>query len=224
MRTRLSALLLTGVILTGHAVADAVEVRISELEKSTNYLFVRGDLHGTQPAEGNIIDTLVTTNLLANWNWIDANRLGVGTNTTALLIVPQVLGLSDMPKQMFVKMLDRVSENNDMFDRDSDGSPNVYEINNNTNPYVADFDSAPKITVAADCNYATFTNALWTSTPYSIIQLDGEMYFTESIDLPGWPLLITGPTNRYAVIHSSADIGVFMVNRRQTDHTLIRNI
>lgn len=216
---------MTGALfLTVQGLADAVQVRISELEKATDYLFVRGELHGTQPAEGNIIDTFVTTNLLSEWGWIDANRLGVGTNTTALLIAPQVLGLLDMPQQLFVRMLDRASANNDMLDRDSDGSPNVYEIRNDTNPYVADFENAPKTTVAPDCDYATFTNALWTSAPYSIIQIDGEMYFNESIDLPGWPLLITGPTNRYAVIHSNADIGVFMVNRRQTDHTLIRNV
>lgn len=202
----------------------AVDVRITNLCQNTDYLFVRGEVYGQITNQECIIDTLVATNLMAEWHWIDANRLETGDDATALLIVPQALGMEAMPRQLFVKMSDRVSENGDMQDRDSDGSPNVYEIHNDTNPYIADFESAPKISVPVNCEYATFTNALWSSSPYSIIEIKGEMYFDDSIDIPGWPLLITGPTNGYAVIHSCADIGVFMVNRRQTCHTLIRNV
>lgn len=204
--------------------SGAVGVRITNLCKEPDYLFVRGEVYGQTTNWECIIDTFVATNLMTEWRWIDANRLEAEEDETALLIVPQILGTEAMPPQMFVRMSDRVSENGDMADCDSDGSPNVYEIHNGTNPYVADFESAPKISVSADCGHTTFTNALWSSSPYSIVEISGEMYFTDSIDLPGWPLLITGPTNGYAVIHSSADIGVFMVNRRQTSHTLIRNV
>lgn len=78
MRTWRIVILTGALFLTVQGLADAVQVRISELEKATDYLFVRGELHGTQPAEGNIIDTFVTTNLLSEWGWIDANRLGGG--------------------------------------------------------------------------------------------------------------------------------------------------
>lgn len=203
---------------------EPVGVRMTSVDMRADYLFARGEVFGSATNRASIVDTFVTTNLLDQWNWIDANRLGAGTNATAVLIVPQTLAMTNMPGQLFVKMSERIAENGDMHDRDSDGSPNVYEINNDTNPYVADFEDAPKITVPTDCEYAAFTNALWSSAPYSIIEIGGEMYFDDSIDMPGWPLLITGPANGYAVIHSSADIGVFMVNRRQTDHTLLRNI
>lgn len=209
--------------LSGFA-SESVVVRITDLDKSDDYLFVRGEVYGQTSNQASIVDTFVKTNLQAGWNWIDANRLGVGTNATAVLIVPQILECVNLPSQLFVKMSDRVSENGTMQDWDLDGSPNVYEIHNDTNPYVADFADAQRITVSNGCEYAAFTNALWSSTPYSIVEICGEMYFNDSIDLPDWPLLITGPTNGYAVIHSSADIGVFMVNRRQTDHTLIRNV
>lgn len=203
---------------------ESAGVRITSMDKQDDYLFVRGEVYGLEASRDSIVDAFVATNLLTTWNWIDVNRLCAGTNETAILIVPQVLEMTNMPAQLFVKMSERISENRDMADRDSDGSPNVYEIHNDTNPYIADFENAPKVVVPTDCEYATFTNALWSSEPYSIIEIAGEMYFEDSIDVPGWPLLITGPTNGYAVIHSNADIGIFMVNRRQTNHTLIRNI
>lgn len=202
----------------------AAGVRVVGLEKCSDCLFVRGEVFGQTTFRECIVDTLITTNLLSEWTWIDANRLGTGSNATAVLIAPQILGRENMPNRLFVRMSERASENGDMRDRDVDGLPNVYEIHNGTNPYVADFERAPRISVPADCEYATLTNSLWSSSPYSIIEIKGEMYFDESIDLPGWPLLITGPTNGYAVIHSGANIGVFMVNRRQTSHTLVRNV
>ena len=216
------AVILVAICMNGNA-AESAGVRIKELYMQEDYLFIRGEVFGSTNRLS-IVDTFVTTNLLSDWNWIDVNRLGVGANETAILIVPQVLEMANMPPQLFVRMSERISENGDMYDRDSDGSPNVYEIHNDTNPYIADFENALKIVVPPDCEYETFTNALWSSKPYSIIQIEGELYFDDSIDVPGWPLLITGPTNGYAVIHSNADIGVFMVNRRQTNHTLIRNI
>ena len=203
---------------------EATGVRLTGLDKRSDCLFVRGEVFGLATSRASIVDTFVTTNLLAEWSWIDANRLGAGTNATAVLIVPQVLEMTNMPDRLFVRMTERLSENGDMRDRDSDGSPNVYEIHHGTNPYVADFEDASRVTVPPNCEYAAFTNALWSSAPYSIVEIAGEMYFDESVDLPGWPLLITGPTNGYAVIHSGADIGVFMVNRRQTNHTLVRNV
>lgn len=208
--------------IIGHA-KESIFVNISNFDKHNDYIFVRGNVFGLTNRIS-IVDTFVTTNLLTDWNWIDENRLGVGTNETAILILPQILEMTNMPQRLFVRMSERISENGDMCDRDSDGSPNVYEIHNDTNPYIADFENAPKFSVPLNCDYATFTNVLWSSKPYSIIQIEGEMYFNDSIDVPGWPLLITGPTNGYAVIHSNADIGVFMVNRRQTNHTLFRNI
>ena len=216
-------LLLIAFCMTGNA-TESIGVYLTNLEKHDDYLFVSGNIFGLTTNRASIVDTFVTTNLLAKWDWIDANRLEAGVNKSAILIVPQVLGMTNMPRQLFVRMSERISENGDMADCDTDGSPNVYEIHNNTNPYVADFEDAPKIVVDPDCEYSTFTNALWSSTPYSIIEIQGEMYFNDSIDIPDWPLLITGPTNGYAVIHSSADIGIFMINRRQTNHTLIRNI
>jgi len=83
---------------------------------------------------------------------------------------------------------------------------------------------APHVKVPASCTYATFTNALWSSKPYSIVEIGGEMYFAETVEMPEWPLLITGPTNGYAVIHSRAEIGAFTLNQGQTDHTRIRNV
>ena len=216
-------LLLITICITGNA-TESIGVHLTNLEKQNDYLFVSGEVFGLMTNRTSIVDTFVATNLLTGWDWIDANWLEAGVKRSAILIIPQVLGMTNMPRQLFVRMSERISENGDMADRDTDGSPNVYEIHNNTNPYVADFANAPKIVVAPDCEYATFTNALWSSAPYSIIEIQGEMYFNDSIDIPSWPLLITGPTNGYAVIHSSADIGVFMVNRHQTNHTLIRNI
>lgn len=228
LRSKVSPVILIGVaflvvMCTSGNTTESTGIHIRELCKQADYLFIRGELFGLTNRLS-IVDTFVTTNLLSDWNWIDVNRLGVGTNKIAILIVPQILEMTNMPTQLFVRMSERISENGDMYDRDSDGSPNVYEIHNDTNPYIADFENAPKIAVPLDCDYATFTNALWSSKPYSIIQIEGELYFDNSIDVPDWPLLITGPTNGYAVIHSNADIGIFMVNRRQTNHTLVRNI
>lgn len=224
LRFMRAAILVVVIMSFRQCLAEDRLVAVTNLLVQNDYVFARGSLSGFSSASNLIIDTLVTTNLLGEWKWIDGNRVEPDASSAAILVVPQVLGLTNMPKQLFLSMVDRESANTNMYDRDSDGSPNVYEFYNNTNPYVADFEDSPRIAVAADCEYSQFTNALWSSNPYSIIEISGEMYFSDSIDLPGWPLLISGPTNGYAVIHSSADIGVFMVNRRQTDHTLIRNV
>lgn len=84
LRSKVSPVILIGVVFlvvmcTSGNTTESTGIHIRELCKQADYLFIRGELFGLTNRLS-IVDTFVTTNLLSDWNWIDVNRLGVGTS------------------------------------------------------------------------------------------------------------------------------------------------
>ena len=83
-----------------------------------------------------------------------------------------------------------------MSDADCDGIPDVYELANNTNPYVPDYAAAPKILAGVEGGASNLAAALSASVPYSIIEIAPGVHEGAGwtgLHLPAHPVLITSP-------------------------------
>ena len=111
-----------------------------------------------------------------------------------------------------------------MHDQDGDGIPDAYELANGTNPWIPDYALAPKLTVGPSGTYATVNDAIAATRPYSIIEIAaGEHVLTSTVTMPEYPVMITAE-QPYAVLRSTARIGVFEVNDDQDERTLFQNL
>ena len=177
--------------------------------------------------DGVMLDFFVKVNALTNeWTWLDAySTLPHATNLEVEIAHPVfALGLS-APSMMFFRVQDRATCALTMRDSDFDGIPDIYELNNGTNPYVSDAALVPRLTVGQNGAYASVEAALADSAAYSVIALEEEMFVqSKSLILPSHPVLIEGPEAGYAVIQSDAEIGAIMLTNGQDAQTMFRNL
>lgn len=170
------------------------------------------------------LDCVASQSLTNSYYWVTNLTLEVGcTNLDFVLTPMQVCGSTNFPPRLFFRVLERASTASTMIDTDRDGLPDIYELRNGTNPYVPDYELAPKIVVGADA--VSLSAALESSEPYSVIEIpSGEALVSRSLVFPNYPVLVTGPRDGYSVFRSSSRLGAFMFSRGQDDQTLIRNL
>ncbi len=173
------------------------------------------------------IDLFAATSLVDSvWVWWQSHEVGEGeTNWTATVALPEVTPGTNAPVAFF-RASHRETCAATMADSDLDGFPDVYELANGTNPYVPDYESAPKLTVGPNGDYPTMDVAIAASAPYSIIELDPAVrhevtdYF--GVDIPQHPIMVTAPSP-YAVVHATG-VSAFMLATNTTSHTMFRNL
>lgn len=171
-----------------------------------------------------ILDCMASQSLTNSYYWVTNLTLTAGCTNLDFVLTPMLLcGATNFPPQMFFRIRERASTASTMLDTDGDGLPDIYELHYGTNPYVPDYELAPKIVVGADA--VSMPAALEASAPYSIIEIpSGETQVSSSLVLPNHPVLVTGPRDGYAVLRSSSSLGAFMFDQGQNEQTLIRNL
>ena len=165
--------------------------------------------------------------LTTRWEWIGAADVQPpATNLEVEVLYSQFApAATNMPFAAFFRVSDRASCAASMSDSDGDGIPDVYELHNGTNPYVPDSALVPKLTVGVGGDYQTVAAALAASTNYSIVALAaGEHVLSDSLMMPAYPVMLTGPEDGYAVLRSSAAIGAVMLVGGQDEETMFKNL
>lgn len=118
-------------------------------------------------------------------------------------------------------------------DYDGDGLPNVFEFFNGTNPFLADYDDAPRIVAGTNAALGelSLSNAFAASTPYSIVEVRPGRYSGPEwagLDFPPHPLLLTstnGFNNHDTVICAPASGNhVFRIRDGQDLHTIVQGL
>ena len=176
--------------------------------------------------DGACLDIFAKVGSLSNsWEWIGCMEIDPSsTNINASVSLAELPGTTNLPASAFFLASDRATAAATMRDSDGDGIPDIYELNNGTNPYIPDATQAPRLMVG-DGGYATVEDALEDSVAYSIIELPpGEYELYDSLLMPEHPVMITGPACGYAVLHSDANVAVVMLDGGQGSETLFRNI
>ena len=171
-----------------------------------------------------ILDCMASQSLTNSYYWVTNLTLTAGCTNLDFVLTPMLLcGATNFPPQMFFRIRERASTASTMLDTDGDGLPDIYELRNGTNPYVPDYELAPKIVVGADA--VSLPAAFEASAPYSVIEIpSGETQVSSSLVFPNHPVLVTGPRDGYAVLRSSSSLGAFMFDQGQNEQTLIRNL
>lgn len=173
---------------------------------------------------GTTLDFFSKVGSLTNaWNWVAAEYAMAGS-TNLEVELPYPID-TPIPTAMFYMANDRYTSAVTMADPDRDGIPNVYELHHGTNPYVADSELVPRLTVGSHGDYPTIEAALAESESYSVVTLEGETFeMFQPIVMPPHPVLLEGPEAGYAVFRSSAEIGAVMLTDGQDERTLFRNL
>ena len=177
--------------------------------------------------EGTTLDFFAKVNALTNlWTWLEAHdTVPSATNLEVEIARPILAPSTNVPAVMFFRVQDRNTCATTMRDADQDGIPDVYELHNGTNPYVPDSESAPRLTVGRNGDYASVEAALADSTAYSVISLGGETFMQSApVVMPSHPVLIEGPKSGYAVIRSDAEVGAVKLTDGQDAQTMFRNL
>ena len=178
-------------------------------------------------ADGVCLDFFAKVDSLTNaWQWIGCEAVSAGETNLDVIVGYDVLhGSTNAPAAAFFRVADRSALAPTMDDADGDGIPDVYELFHGTNPYVPDYELAPKLTVGPDGDYATVPAALAASTNYSIVALaPGEYSLPSMFAMPAHPVMLTGPQGGYAVLRSDHDVAAVILDRGQDCETLFRNL
>lgn len=118
-------------------------------------------------------------------------------------------------------------------DFDGDGLPNVFEYFNGTNPFIADYDDAPRIIAGTNAAQGelSLSNAFASSTPYSIIELRPGHYAGPEwtgLTFPPHPILLTstnGFNNHDTTIGApTTENFVFSFEDAQDLHTIVQGL
>ena len=116
---------------------------------------------------------------------------------------------------------------------DGDGLPDIYEWMNGTNPYVADYSSAPRIVAGGEGadDPATLSAAFAASEPYSIIEIAPGVHEGSGwtgISFPAHPVLVTSPNggvSRSSVLrHTGAGLWALRLESEQTHDTVVQGL
>lgn len=171
-------------------------------------------------------DFFVKTNLAdKSWNWLFAQSALSGTsNLSASIALSNIGDWTNAPSSAFFTFRHREADCQTMFDYDGDGIPDIYELRNGTNPYLADAELAPRLTVGTGGSHANIQDALAASTNYSIISLAPETFKSHSpIELPAHPVMVVAEGGR-ATVESDAVTGAFVIDKGNNEQTLLRGL
>ena len=213
---------------SGESVAEPVtNLRFTAISVSSNEVALSLAWPMNLLADGDCLDFFAKASSLTNsWEWIGCHEIVAAvTNLDVSVGLQHLTGTTNAPDAAFFFVSDRATSAATMRDYDYDGIPDIYEINNGTNPYVSDAALAPRLTVCDGGDYDNLEDALEASEEYSIIELSaGEHELSDSLVMPGHPVMLTGPEGGYAVLRSNAEIAVVMLDGGQDSETLFRNI
>ena len=175
---------------------------------------------------GSRLDLFARTLLVTDdWDWVATHDVrACDTNTTFAVDLLSFYSLTSTPREVYFVVKNRETAALTMEDSDGDGFPDVYELNNGTNPYVPDAASMPRITVGAFGDYPDILSALSASTNYSVIALAPGFYELEApVWMPHHPVMLMGD-GEYAVVRSSACPAAFVLDAGQDGRTVFRNL
>ena len=216
-----------GSLPPGAVTESASDIRFTALSFSSNSISLSLAWPTNAIQEATTLDIFAKEgSLTSRWEWIaSAVPSPLAASQTVAIHQEDFPGFTNLPSMAFFSVQNRVQDATTMRDFDSDGIPDVYELHNGTNPYVPDAALVPRLFVGGVGGYESLIDVLDASEPYSVIELSaGEHVLSESVVMPGHPILLTGPSDGYAVIRSSAPIAVVALADGQTDETLFRNL
>lgn len=212
---------------TAISIFSVTNLCFSKIQINTNVVSLTAAWPINMFAEGARLDFFAKVGALTNdKQWIGCNDISPAqTNCQHFVNLSDFTSGTNVPAAMFFSVSERSSTASTMNDSDADGIPDVYEFHNDTNPYIADADTMPRLTVGTNAQYATIEAAVSASTNYSVIALSAETFnLNQPLVLPAHPVLLEGPENGYAILRSSASPGVVMLTDGQGVETMIRNV
>ena len=210
-----------------NAVFEVTNLVFTAISVSSNAVSLDAAWPAGLVAGGATLDLFAKARALTNgWRWVLAHVVAPGETNVALSV--PLAGFSEgtnKPCAMFFRLQDRASCASTMADFDGDGLPDVYELHNGTNPYVADSALAPRIHAGGDSTN-TIAAALAASGPYSIVSVaPGEYETSAPIYMPPHPVMLVSEGGGYAVVKSVATgPGAFVLDSAQDGHTLFRGL
>ena len=171
-----------------------------------------------------LIPTNSTIDLLAATSLVNSAWVWQCEHTVAACETNWVATVSATDDRGFCKAVVRDSLA-DMDDPDGDGLPNAYELTHQSNPWIADAESVPRLTVGEDGQYITLQAALAASEPYSVVSLaPGAYRIDNDIQMPSHPLMVTCEDG-YAMLSGATQRAMFILGSgHECGHTLFRNL
>lgn len=212
---------------TAISIFSVTNLCFSKIQINTNVVSLTAAWPINMFAEGVRLDFFAKVGALTNdKQWIGCNDISPAqTNCQHFVNLSDFTSGTNVPAAMFFSVSERSSTASTMNDSDADGIPDVYEFHNDTNPYIADADTMPRLTVGTNAQYATIEAAVSASTNYSVIALSAETFnLNQPLVLPAHPVLLEGSENGYAILRSSASPGVVMLTDGQGVETMLRNV
>ena len=206
--------------------ADVTNLAFTAISVASNAVSLDAAWPQGQLSDGAALDLFVKPRSWTNdWLWTLSHTVAQGeTNAHFTVALADFASGTNLPGAMFFLLRDRASCASTMADADGDGLPDVYELHNGTNPYVADAALAPRLAVGGESTN-TLRSALAASSPYSIISVaPGEYETSAPIYMPPHPVMLVAEGG-YAVVRSTATSpGVFVLDSGQDGHTLFRGL
>ena len=174
---------------------------------------------------GTTLDLFHANAYTGRWEWVEATATAVSSTSHVFSV-----SRTDADTNGFFRVSDRSTCALTMSDADCDGIPDVYELANDTNPYVPDYAAAPKILAGEEGGVSNLAAALAASVPYSIIEIAPGVHEGAGwtgLHLPSHPVLITSPDggrSRACTLRDSWSSAVFYLSATQRTETVVQGL
>ncbi len=201
------------------------ELRFSSITVTSNSVTLEVAWPTNMFPLGTTLDLFTAPTLTSRWEWVEATATAVSSTSNVFSV-----SRTDADTNGFFRVSDRSTCALTMSDADCDGIPDVYELANDTNPYVPDYAVAPKILAGVEGGASNLAAALSASVPYSIIEIAPGVHEGAGwtgLHLPSHPVLITSPDggrSRACTLRDSWSSAVFYLSATQRTETVVQGL
>ncbi len=176
---------------------------------------------------GSKIDLFAFTSLDAfEQTWLSAHVVAAAETNWMPTVDTSCLasGTDAYPPMLFFSAAVR-ADPGDLRDTDGDSIPDSYEMRNDGNPYVPDYDDVSKLVVRPSGLHPTIASALEASRDYSIIELDPAFVHdvADAVHVPAHPVMFCSPPGTCAVVRAT-QFAAFLLDTNVTSRTLFKNL